>query len=67
MSGKGTSKKITRVSGGSSSGGTKSFTPTAEAKGSAIKFRIIALVLWAVAIGLEIFAIYLLKKPPIVM
>ncbi len=67
MADKGTSKKVTRVSGDSSSDGARSFTPTAEAKGSAIKFRIIAVVLWAVAIGLEIFAIYLLKKPPIVM
>lgn len=67
MPDKGTSKKITRVGGNSSSGGTGSFTPSADAKGSATKFRIIAVVLWAVAIGLEAFAIYLLKKPPIVM
>ncbi|HPS58790.1 MAG TPA: hypothetical protein PK514_11855 [Spirochaetota bacterium] len=67
MADKGTSKKVTRVGGDSSSSGTRSFTPTAEAKGSATKFRIIALVLWLIAIGLEVFAIYLLKKPPIVM
>lgn len=67
MPDKGTSKKVTRVSGDSSSAGTRSFTPTSEAKGSATKFRIIAVVLWAVAIGIEVFAIYLLKKPPVVM
>lgn len=67
MPDKGTSKKVTRVGGDTSPGGTRSFTPTAEAKGSATKFRIIALVLWLVAIGLEVFAIYLLKKPPVVM
>lgn len=61
-----TSKKVTRV-GGDSSGEGRSFTPTEEAKGSAVKFRIIAAVLWIIAIGLEVFAIYLLKKPPIVM
>ena len=67
MADKGTSKKVTRVGGGSSSGTAGSFTPTAESKGSAVKFRIIAVVLWAVAIGIEVFAIYLLKKPPVVM
>ena len=67
MAEKGTSKKVTRVGGGESSGAARSFTPTPEAKGSATKFRIIAVVLWAIAIGLEVFAIYLLKKPPVVM
>ncbi len=38
MADKGTSKKVTRVSGDSSSDGARSFTPTAEAKGSAINF-----------------------------
>jgi hypothetical protein len=67
MPDKGTSKKVTRVSGDSSSAETRSFTPTSEAKGSAVRYRIIALILWAIAIGIEVFAIYLLKKPPIVM
>lgn len=67
MPDKGTSKKVTRVSGDSSSAETRSFTPTSESKGSAVKFRIIAVILWAIAISIEVFAIYLLKKPPIVM
>lgn len=42
------------------------WTPTADAKKKAITFRIIAIVLWLLAIGSEAFTIfYLLKQNPI--
>jgi hypothetical protein len=40
------------------------FTPTAEAAARARRFRVTALVLWGVAIGLEIAAIVWLLRPP---
>lgn len=40
------------------------FTPTPEAKAQATRSRIIALVLWAVAIALELVAIFWLLRPP---
>ncbi len=40
------------------------FTPTAEAKSKATSKRVIALILWAVAIGLEAFAIFWIMRPP---
>nr|MBS1902033.1 hypothetical protein [Actinomycetota bacterium] len=43
------------------SGGGR-WTPTAEAKSQATTFRIVALVLWAIAIGLEAFAIFYVLK-----
>ena len=44
------------------------WTPTPEAKAKATRFRIIAAVLWAVAIGLEAFAIFwVLKQVPVIM
>ncbi len=43
---------------------TPIFTPTAEAKAKATKNRIIALVLWALAIALELFAIFWVMRPP---
>ncbi len=48
------------------SGGKEAvWTPTAESKGQATKFRIIAVVLWLVAIGTEAFAIFwVLKQKP---
>lgn len=39
------------------------FTPTPEAKAQATRFRIIALVLWAVAIALELVAIFWVMRP----
>ena len=39
------------------------FTPTAEAKGKATRLRLIALVLWAAAIALELVAIFWLLRP----
>lgn len=67
MPDKGTSKKVTAVSGGGGSSGTRSFTPTEESKSKATTFRIIAAVSFLVAIGLEAVAIYLLQRPPINM
>ncbi len=40
------------------------FTPTPEAKAQATRSRLIALVLWAVAIALELVAIFWLLRPP---
>lgn len=40
------------------------FTPTAAAKGVATRNRIIALVLWAIAIVLELVAIFWVMRPP---
>lgn len=67
MPDKGTSKKVTRVSGGGQSEETRAFTPTAESSSSAMKFRIFAALCWAAAISFEIGAILLLRKPPISM
>src|SRR3954469_11145264 len=50
--------------GGGTTGAT--WTPTAEAKKKATTFRIIAIVLWLLAIGTEAFTIfYVLKQNPI--
>lgn len=47
------------------SGNEPVWTPTAASKGEATKFRIIAAVLWVLAIGTEAFAIFwLLKQKP---
>jgi hypothetical protein len=42
----------------------RTFTPAPGAKGQATRLRIIALVLWAVAIILELVAIFWLLRPP---
>jgi len=45
-----------------------SWTPTPEAKGKATKFRLIAALLWVLAIGTEAFAIFwVLRQDPINM
>ncbi len=67
MPDKGTSKKVTRVTGGGSSSedggrGTKSFVASDESKSAAKKFRIFAILSWVAAIGFEIGAIILLQK-----
>lgn len=61
-------KKITRVDGGdavATSEAATPFVPTDESKAKARQFRIVAILAWLVAIGLEIGAILLLRKPPI--
>ncbi|MBN1158439.1 MAG: hypothetical protein JXA61_03595 [Bacteroidales bacterium] len=70
MADKKTSKKVTRVEGGEtpSASGVKeseSFIPTAENKAKSRTFRAIAIVSFIVAIGFEIGAIVLLRKPPV--
>lgn len=68
MPDKGTKKKVTRVGGGeasSKSKETKTFVASDESKGKAMKFRLFALLSWIVAIGIEVWAILLLQKPPI--
>ncbi|MBX3078331.1 MAG: hypothetical protein KDB18_06540 [Salinibacterium sp.] len=43
----------------------RAWTPTADSKSKAVRFRIIAAVLWVVAIGTEAFAIFwLLRQSP---
>jgi len=68
MPDKGTKKKVVRVGGDDASSEVrepKTFAPTAENKGKATKFRIFAFLSWIVAIGIEVWAILLLRKPPI--
>lgn len=68
MPDKGTKKKLTRVEGGESSSAakeTKPFVASDESKGKATKFRIFAIISWIIAIGIEVWAILLLQKPPV--
>jgi hypothetical protein len=63
-------KKITRVEGGETSSTstvkeTKTFVASEESKTKARNFRIIAIISWIVAIGIEIVAILQLKKVPV--
>lgn len=62
-------KKITKVGGdNSSSKKTKNkFVPTAESKGKATRFRVIAGILWLFAIGVQVLAISMLFKQPVNM
>ena len=67
-----TKKKVTRVEGGndtpiSNNENRPGFVPTGEAKGKAKQLRLIAGLLWALAIGAQIWAITLLFKQPITM
>ena len=68
----GTKKKLTRVEGGDGSPATtaretRPFVASDESKSKAGKFRLFAIVSWIVAIGLEVGAILMLRKPPIKM
>ncbi len=66
MSDKGTKKKIIRVEGGeTASGDVKPFVASAESKARAGKLRFFSVISWLVAIGLEVGAILLLRKPPV--
>jgi len=64
-----TTKKVTRVSGTGSAPEqvTRTFVPTPESKAKATQLRIIAGILWVLAIGAQIGAIALLFKLPINM
>ena len=66
----GTKKKLTRVEGGEPASAadareTRTFVASDESKAKAGKFRLFAVISWVVAIGLEVGAILLLRKPPI--
>lgn len=65
------SKKITRVGGDDSAAASQSqggqWAPTEENEGKARNLRIIAIILWVLAIGLEVWAILMLREPPINM
>src|SRR5690554_743073 len=60
-------KKITRVGGNNSTTGTVShqFIPTDESKGKATRLRVIAAILWLLAIGAQVVAISMLFKQPV--
>jgi hypothetical protein len=58
-------KKVVRVeSTPATQGAAATWTPTAEAKGKASTYRIIAIVLWVLAIGGEAFAIFWVLRRP---
>ena len=72
MPDKGTKKKLTRVGGGEASSAsagnaTAPFVPTEKSTSKAITLRIIAAISWILAIGAEVVAILLLRRPPIEM
>lgn len=62
-------KKITKVGGDISptSQVTGTFVPTAESKGKASQLRVIAGILWLLAIGVQVVAITMLFKQPVNM
>jgi hypothetical protein len=66
-----TDKKVIRVGGGGSTPTQQStekiFVPTPESKGKATQLRIIACILWFLAICAQVFAISLLFKQPVNM
>jgi hypothetical protein len=67
MPDQGTSKKLTKVDGGatpSTAGETRTSPPVIN-KGKAKSLRLFAILSWIVAIGFEIGANFLLKKPPV--
>ena len=62
-----TSKKVVRVDRAKADkAGGASWRPTPESKGKATTYRIIALLLWALAIAGEVFAIFYVLKQPVV-
>jgi len=68
MPDKGTKKKLTRVEGGEAAAReTRPFIASDESKAKAKKFRIFSILAWLAAIGFEVGAILLLRKPPINM
>lgn len=72
MNTNGTSKRVTRIEENSTrervaSDNSRVFTPTAESKGRASTLRLVAALLWVLAIAAEVGAIILLKRPPVSM
>lgn len=58
--------KLTQVGGEESpSASTETFVPTAESKSRAGTLRLLAILSWVAAIGFEIWAILMLRKPPV--
>ncbi|MEP7195817.1 MAG: hypothetical protein ABI851_04815 [Saprospiraceae bacterium] len=67
-----TSKKLTHIGGDESSSNLsqnegRTFVASDESKASARNLRIFAILSWIAAIGVEIWAIMLLKRPPVNM
>lgn len=57
-------KKVVRVeSSPDAPESAEGWKPTPEAKGKAIQFRIFAAILWVLAIGVEVFAIFWILRP----
>jgi len=69
MSDQGTNKKVTRVGSTSSNqeSGSKVFEASKESKARAKQLRTFAILAWVVAIGLQVYAIFFLLKPPVEM
>jgi len=72
MTDKGTTKKVTVISDDKSSSPTppketKPFIATDESKAKAKKFRLIAIISWIIAIGLEVGAILVINHKPVSM
>jgi len=70
MADKKTSKKITNVESDNittPSDDGRVFTPSEENSKKAKMYRVISIILWVVAIGIEVFAIMKLQEPPINM
>jgi len=60
-----TSKKVTRVGGGETPSAPTTFIASDESKAKVRNFRILAIISWIVAIGIEIAAILQLRKAPV--
>jgi Na+/proline symporter len=72
MPDKGTTKKLTKVGGGEASTAsagkvTQPFVPSDQSRSKAITLRIFSIISWILAIGAEVVAIVLLRRPPIEM
>ena len=70
MPDQGTSKKLTRVDGGDASSSapareSRPFVVNDESRGKAKSLRLFAILSWIAAIGFEVGAILLLKRPPV--
>jgi hypothetical protein len=66
MPDKGTKKKVTRVGGDESSAPTESkWSASDKNRSKSRNFRLFAFISWIIAIGFEVWAIFMLQKPPI--
>lgn len=55
--------KSTAAKSAGADGAESTWTPTPEAKGKAVTYRIIAFVLWALAIAAEVYAVFGVLRP----